>query len=96
MRITDLPKILKAKLSSKKDMDSWYYQRLVKCAFCPYNSKNTSFKKFTLRMWKWYLLNLFKPFCTICGCEITAKASMEIEECSLSEIGKEPKWVSIL
>ena len=41
-------------------------------------------------------LNFKKPFCTICGCEIKAKASEELETCSLYEINEEPKWKSLI
>ena len=44
----------------------------------------------------WNILNLKKPFCTICGCEVAAKASVEFEECSLPEINKKPKWIKII
>lgn len=88
--------ILKAKFSNKENLGDWYQDRLEICKTCPKNSKNIPLRKYTLRMWKWYILNLFKPFCSICGCEIAAKASVEIEDCALEEIGQKPKWVSIL
>ncbi len=94
--MTNIFVILKSKLSNKENLGSWYKERIKICKTCPYNSKNISFRDYTSNMWKWYILNLFKPFCSICGCQITAKASVEVEECALDEIGQEPKWISIL
>ena len=88
--------ILKSKFSNKENLGSWYNERLMLCHMCPRNSKNISIWNYDLRMWKWYILNLFKPFCSICGCQITAKASVEVEECALDEVGEEQKWTSIL
>lgn len=88
--------IIKSKLSSKKNLGSWYNERLVICHMCPYNSKNVPIIDYNLRMLKWYFLNFFRPFCSICGCQITAKASIKIEECALYERDEEPKWKSIL
>ncbi len=96
LTLSNILVILKAKFSNKSDLGDWYQERLRLCSQCPHNSKNISIWKYNLRMWKWNILNLFKPFCSICGCQITAKASVEIEDCSLDEIGEEPKWVSIL
>ena len=90
-------RIIKAKLRDKdKIKEDWYLERLKICGGCEYNSKNYNKKK-GLWYWFWNTLNFKKPFCTICGCEIKAKASeKEIEECSLSEIGEEPKWTKII
>lgn len=88
----ELIRIIKAKLRNKnKITDSWYHERLEICNKCPFNSKNTVGKK-DLRHRVWEFLNLKEHFCTICGCEIKAKASESMEECSMSEIGQEPKW----
>ena len=94
--MASLRTILKSKFSNKEHLGDWYKERLKICAACPHNSYNIPIVDFNWRMWKWHFLNLFKPFCGICGCQITAKASLEIEECSLEEIGEEPKWVSVL
>lgn len=40
----------------------------------------------------WEILNFKKPFCTVCGCEIQAKASEKLEECSDWE---NKKWEAI-
>lgn len=88
--------IIKSKLSNKKNLGDWYKKRLEICHTCPYNSKNIYFSSYNLRTWKWYFLNIFKPFCSVCGCQITAKASIKIEDCGLIDIDKEPKWTSIL
>ena len=96
LTISNIFVILKAKFSKKDDLGSWYNKRLILCHMCTRNSKNIPLRKYTLRMWKWYIFNLFKPFCSICGCQITAKASVEVEECALEEVGEEPKWTSIL
>lgn len=88
--------ILKSKIKNKsKITDEWYLKRLEICNKCEYNSKNYNKDK-GIWYWMWNILNLKKPFCTICGCEVAAKASVEFEECSLPEINKEPKWTKII
>lgn len=67
----------------------WYNERIKICNTCPFNSKNVENKK-GLRYWFWNILNLKEPFCTVCGCEIKAKASEEIEEC------EKEKWKSLI
>lgn len=91
-------RILKAKLRNKSDIkEEWYHERLKICETCPFNSKNTDREnKKTFKYKLWNLLNLHKHFCTICGCEIKAKASDEMEECSMVELDKEPKWKRII
>lgn len=87
-----LIRIIRAKLKNKEKIkDSWYHERLKICNECPFNSKNTKENK-SFKYKFWNILNLKENFCTICGCEIKAKASESMEECSMGEIGKEPKW----
>lgn len=38
------------------------------------------------------MVNLYKPYCTACGCGIKYKISVPFSVCGLDEIGKEPKW----
>lgn len=87
--------IVKAKFRNKKEMEKydWYNERISICGACPYNSKNDKSRGFFYYFWN--LVNFSKPFCTICGCEIEAKASEPREECSMTELEKEPKWTSI-
>lgn len=89
--------IIRAKFRDKDKMmiNEWYVDRISKCGICPYNSKNVKNRK---SIWykMWNILNFKKPFCTICGCEIKAKASEELENCSLYELNKEPKWKSLI
>lgn len=96
LTVNKIRTILKAKFIKKEGLGAWYQERLDICGKCPMNSMNIKKRSYSPRMWKWHVLNFFKPFCSICGCEIKAKASVEIEECSLWEIDKEPKWTSIL
>jgi hypothetical protein len=85
-------KILKAKLRNKNKLlgEKWYNDRINACNSCPLNSINTNKKNLWYRFWD--LLNFKKPFCTVCGCEIKAKASEKLEECS-DENNK--KWEAI-
>lgn len=87
-------RIIRAKLKNKdKIKDDWYYKRLSICETCPLNSKNSEGDhKKTFKYKFWNLLNLYQHFCTVCGCEIKAKASEELEVCSLVELDLKPKW----
>lgn len=67
--------------------DEWYLDRLEICGSCPLNSKNIKIRK-NFKYWFWNLLNLKKPFCTVCGCEIKAKASEEMEKCPEGKWGR--------
>lgn len=79
--IKKIPTIIKAKIRDKKRMAGviWYKQRLEICSTCPLNSKNKEDK--SIKYYLLSLLNLRNDFCTDCGCELTAKASEEMEEC---------------
>ena len=91
-------RILRAKLRNKNKLkkEKWYRDRLDACSKCPLNSKNVDRQE--LSFWQkmkynfWLILNLKQTFCTICGCEIKAKASEPLEECS-KEVNKE--WEQI-
>lgn len=89
----NIVRILKAKIKNKDKLigQKWYDDRIKACNECPLNSKNTNSKK-GIWYWMWEALNFRKPFCTVCGCEIKAKASEKLEECS-DEVNK--KWESI-
>lgn len=82
-------RIIRAKFRNKdKIQDSFYKERLEICKQCPLYSKNTKGVK-NLKYKFWDLVNFKKPFCTVCGCEIKAKASEEMETCP------EGKWPEI-
>lgn len=86
-----LIRIIRSKLRNKNNIkDDWYYERLEICRTCPLNSKNSDPKEKTIRYKILRLLNLNEDFCTVCGCELKAKASEEMEECP------EGKWKQIL
>lgn len=55
------------------------------CQKCQLNSRNVQKDK-GFRFYFWYILNGTKDFCTICKCELKAKASEEYEKCP------ENKW----
>lgn len=78
-------RIIRSKLRNKDKLkkEKWYLDRLGFCNSCPFNSKNC--KKKNLKYFIWDFLNMNKNFCTICGCEIEAKASEKLEECSRDE-----------
>lgn len=75
-------RIIRSKLRDKNKLkkEKWYMDRLNDCNSCPFNSKNNKNRDFKYSFWNF--LNLTKNFCTICGCEIEAKASEKLEECS--------------
>jgi hypothetical protein len=85
-------KIIRSRLFRSDVQPYWYYERLEVCNKCKYNSKHV-----TLSLWQkfLYLLNSLKPFCTICSCQLDAKASEITEDCGIIGIGKESKWKSI-
>lgn len=67
----------------------WYQERIAICNACPLQSDNFQGNKgFKYRILNF--LNLNKPFCTECGCEIKAKVSEELEKCP------EGKWNKII
>lgn len=82
--------IIRAKLRDKESItDQWYHDRVSICNACPHNSKNIDPVSKNLRYYIFKYLNLNKDFCTICDCEIEAKASEEMEECPIK------KWKQI-
>ena len=87
-------RIIRAKLVTKytNSKEDWVIERRELCKKCPFMSKNNIQSNFKYKFWNF--LNFKRPFCTICGCEIAAKTAEPLEECSLSELGKEPKWQS--
>jgi hypothetical protein len=88
-----LIRILKAKLRNKNKLkkENWYKNRLDTCAACPFNSRNTEEGK-NIKYKFWRVMNIGRDFCTICGCEIKAKASEPLEECS----AEPKKWEAII
>ena len=83
--------ILRAKLRNKDSIkDQWYLNRLDICNKCVFNSKYTEPENKSIRYHLFKYLNLFKNFCTVCDCEIKAKASEEMEKCPKN------KWKQIL
>ena len=84
--------IIRAKLRDKDSLkEEWYLNRLDICNTCPFNSKSQKENR-NIKYYIYKILNLGEYFCTICGCEIKAKASEEMETCSLKDIDKDPKW----
>lgn len=85
--------IAKAKLSDKSSLGDWYQTRLDICELCPINSKNKT--SLNVKEKAIVTLNLGKPSCLACGCEIAAKASVRGESCGLKKIGQEPLWKNL-
>ena len=88
--IKKIPTIIRAKLKDKSNLESeeWYKNRIETCKSCPLLSTNTEGTK----GWKYKILDLLnfkQAFCTVCGCEIKAKASEKLESCP------EGKWKQI-
>ena len=71
----------------------WYKERKAICDICLHNSKNKKLKTFKEKLFN--ILNIKKPFCTICGCSVKYLCSLDFNECSLYERGEEPKWKSV-
>lgn len=83
-------RILRSKLRNKSEIkDEFYLERIEVCKDCPLNSKNIK-GKFSIKYKILKFLNLGEDFCTLCGCEIRAKASEEIETCP------ENKWKKLI
>ena len=83
-------KVIKAKLTKKENLGSWYKDRINICNICPKNSKHKKSKNLKQLFWK--TLSLNKDYCTLCGCTVVDKASVELENCS-----DNPKqWKSLL
>mgnify|MGYP001726691971 CR=1 FL=1 len=75
--------IVASVLRNKKKLSkeaNWYNERLAICAKCEYNSKNYMGSK-GLFHWFWNTINLSKPFCEICGCNLRNKLSEPLEQC---------------
>ena len=85
-------RIIRSRLFRKKDQPQFYYDRLKVCDTCEYNSVN---KEMTFKEKFYYLVNSLKPFCTICKCQLEAKASEPRENCGMVNLGKESKWIKI-
>lgn len=73
-------KVVKSKFTDKEKLGEWYKERIDICNACPKNSKYK--KRKNLIYWFWSLLSFKKDFCTLCGCTIVDKASVELENCS--------------
>lgn len=82
--------IAKAKFSDKSNLGDWYQKRRDICDQCPLNSINKENK--TAKDIAMVTLNLGKPTCLACGCEISAKTSVRGATCGLVNIGEEPLW----
>jgi len=82
--------IAKAKFSDKSKLGSWYTDRLELCSGCPYNSANKA--ELSIKDLAIVAVNLGKPACLGCGCEIEAKASVRASVCGLQDLGLEPVW----
>lgn len=81
-------RIIRSKFRDKSTIkDQWYLDRMETCNGCPLNSKNTKLTK-NFKYWILNILNLKKPFCTVCGCELEAKASEEMEKCPEGKWGR--------
>lgn len=91
--IEKLRVIAKAKFSDKSKLGDWYKKRLEICEECPLNSRNKENK--TAREKRAVALNLGKPTCLGCGCEIAAKASVRSERCGMTYIGQKPLWEAL-
>src|SRR5690606_23264323 len=86
--MSNVGRIIKAKLSSKEDMPQWYHDRKSKCDICPHNSANRD--DLSLEDMARIAHNLGKPACLICTCGIEDKCSDEQEQCPDSP----PRWLA--
>lgn len=88
--MSSLLEIIKAKISDKSALGDWYTDRLKVCMSCEYNSENK--KDLTLKEKAIVAINLGKPSCLGCGCEIEAKASVKTENCGAVKKGEVSRW----
>lgn len=88
--MSSLLEIIKAKISDKSSLGDWYTDRLKVCMTCEYNSENK--KDLSLKERAIVAVNLGKPSCLGCGCEIEAKASVKTEDCGAVKKGEKSKW----
>ena len=91
--MSNVYKIIKAKIADKSILPLWYRERIKQCEGCPYNSKNKddlSTKEKAL-----VLVNLGKDVCVICGCAVEDKAAEITEKCSLHKINQKMKWEAV-
>lgn len=77
-------------ITKPEEIPEWVKNRRTICQNCPFNSKHTPYYKRDFRWYKWYILNSFKSFCTMCGCGINPLTFSELSECEIK------KWKSIL
>lgn len=85
--------IIEAKISDKSVLGDWYKKRLEVCSSCEFNSdvkENLTTKEKLIR-----LMNLGEASCLACTCEISAKASVETEDCGMIKKGLPSKWDKI-
>lgn len=75
----------------KNRKKEYVLERAEICRTCPFNSINKEKDK-TIKGRFLRMVNLYKPYCTACGCGIKYKISVPFSVCGLDEIGKEPKW----
>jgi hypothetical protein len=80
----------------------WIENRLKHCINCSHNTKNTSKKTLKLQLiWQLSkLLNFIMSYttkdlgqCDICYCPVNEKAKIKSEECSLTFLKQNPKWI---
>lgn len=91
--MSSLIEIIKAKISDKSELGDWYTDRLKVCLTCEFNSENK--KVLTLKEKAIVAVNLGKPSCLGCGCEIAAKASVRTEDCGAVKKGQKSRWVKL-
>ena len=93
LKLSTWKQIIESRIVYYKNKDKdWYKERKKICDSCPLSSKNKKELSFKEKIFR--ILNLKKPFCTICGCPTHLLTSLEENECSLYEINQEPKWKS--
>ena len=89
MTIDQLKRAAIAKLSSKKDMPEWYYQRMEICGGCPKNSGNVDKISFVDRVRISH--NFGKDSCLVCSCGTSDLASDPQEHCK----DKPSRWKAV-
>ena len=75
--------ILKSFFTQSRKED-WIEERRAICKACPLNSRNKKLR--TRKDFIGYVLNIGRPFCTSCLCDVKRKTSLETSECP------EKKW----
>lgn len=84
--------ILKAFTGKVDVTEEQWKERLTECTGCEYLSTNTPDKNLSLVEKVRKNGFPYKPFCTLCGCNVDEKTSQATEECAAGKKGEPLRW----